>query len=230
MTQNKNSKKNTQLNYIEKINFPDKEPEYVIIWLHGLGATCEDFVPVVPELKLNSCIKFVFPNAPIRPVTINNGYKMPAWYDIRDLSKLGDTVDHDGIKEAIAQIEELIELQIQSGFEAKQIFLAGFSQGGALCYSILLKTHYKLRGAIILSGYLPDTTLLSNDNLPVNHATPILACHGKQDMVVHYTVGMTAYEELKKVKYNIVWRSYTMEHTVSLDEIADIALWINDKT
>jgi len=230
MTQPKKSKTSTQLKYIEKNNFEDREPEYVIIWLHGLGASSSDFMPIVPELKLKSCIKFVFPDAPVRPITINNGYKMQAWYDIRDLTKLGDTVDYIGIKESVAQIEELIELQIKNGFEARQIFLAGFSQGGAVCYCTLLTTPHLLRGAIILSGYLPDTTLLESSNSCVNVSTPILACHGKQDTVVPYSLGMATYEELKKLKLNVVWRSYTMEHTVSLDEVDDIALWINDKT
>ena len=230
MAQLNKVKYSTKLKFIEKTNFSDREPEYVIIWLHGLGANSNDFVPIVPELNVRACIKFIFPDAPVRPITINNGYKMQAWYDIRDLTKLGDTVDHDGIRESVKQIEELIELQIKMGFDSKQIFLAGFSQGGAVCYSTLLTTSYKLRGAIILSGYLPDPTLIKESSLSVNEFTPILACHGKQDMVVPFNLGMTAYEEFKKNKYSIVWRSYSMEHTVSLDEINDIALWLNDKT
>lgn len=229
MVQLKNSKSNTYLNFVEKINYPDKTPEYVIIWLHGLGANSSDFIPIIPELNLNACIKFVFPDAPIRPITINNGVKMQAWYDIRDLTRLGDTVDYAGINQSVSHIEELIAWQIKLGFESKQVFLAGFSQGGAIVYSVLLKTTYKLRGGIVLSGYLPDINLLNENSGGVNQETPILACHGKQDLVVPYSLGMNAYEDVKKIKYPIVWRSYTMGHTVSLAEINDISLWLNDK-
>ena len=225
------NKTNPQLNYIEKINYPDRKPEYVVIWLHGLGADCHDFVPIVPELKLNTCVKFIFPDAPIRPITINGGVKMRAWYDIRDLTRLDNTIDYNGINQSVEQVEELIKLQIQNGFEPQQIFIAGFSQGGVIAYSLVLKTAHKLRGAVIISAYLPNLSFLGvNIGEGFNHSIPILACHGKQDMVVPYELGMSAYETLHNLKYNIVWRNYSIEHTVSIEEVRDIGLWVNDKT
>jgi phospholipase/carboxylesterase len=214
-----------KLDYIEKINIVGKEPEYIIIWLHGLGANCNDFVPIVKELSINVCVKFVFPNAPERAITINNGSVMRAWYDIRDLSRLGDTVDRDGINESVTQIEDLISSFVANGWRSEKIILAGFSQGGVISYVASLTTKYKLGGVLALSCYLPNIDELISKGI-VNKRTAILACHGKHDMVVPYESGLSVYKKLRSSGYNISWLHYPIAHGVCSEQLADISLWL----
>lgn len=216
------------LEYIEKLSVPNAEPEYLIIWLHGLGADCNDFLPIIPELRLTSCVKFVFPNAPYRPITINNGYEMRAWYDIRDLTKLGDTVDREGILTSVHQIESLIASFVRAGWKSEKIFLAGFSQGGVISYTTALLSEFKLAGVLAFSCYFPDVEDLAK-RTTVNKKTPFLACHGKHDVVIPYNVGLNAYNVLRNDGFNISWMHYPMEHGVCADELRDISLWINEK-
>jgi phospholipase/carboxylesterase len=217
---------NNTLEYIERYSNPSIKPQAVVIWLHGLGASYDDFVPVVPELQLAYSVKFVFPNAPMRPITINNGYVMRAWYDIRDLGgTVSHFIDEAGINQSVKQIEELIAQQIKQGFAPEQIIIAGFSQGGVISYITGINTKYKLGGVLALSCYLPKSVAKLDKG--VNKTTPIFACHGKQDMVVPYTAGLHAYNELAQHGYNIKWAEYPMEHSVCIEELQNIGQWIN---
>ena len=213
------------LEHIEKFNLPGTSPQYVVIWLHGLGADCNDFVPLVPELKLTRSVKFIFPNAAMLPITLNNGYMMRAWYDIKSLDRIDHLVDNEGIENTLESINELIDSVIKSGFKSTQIILAGFSQGGVVSYIAGIKSHYQLGGILALSCYLPmaDKLMVLNS---VNKQTPILACHGTEDHVVPHVIGMVAYENLKKAGYNINWHDYPMQHSVCTEEVTDIRNWL----
>lgn len=212
------------LEILEKYNKPDTPTEYYVIWLHGLGADCHDFAPLVPELKLTKAVKFIFPNAPMIPISLNNGYVMRGWYDIKSLDRINHVIDNDGIDKSVTVINRLIENLVNSGIDSKKIFLAGFSQGGVISYTTALRTSYKLAGVLALSCYLPNANKLSQLDT-INKATPILAIHGKNDHVVPYDVGLAAYTELKTAGFNITWREYMMEHSVCADEINDIHKW-----
>lgn len=217
-----------QLKYIEKLNIDNQKPEYLVIWLHGLGADGNDFVPIIPELKLSYCVKFIFPNAPLIPITINDGNIMQGWYDIRDLTRLGNAVDRQGINVSVAKIEALIDSFIDGGWKSNRIVIAGFSQGGVIAYTVALKSKYKLGGALVLSSYFPDVETLAKEK-SVNKKIPILACHGKQDMIVPYNAGLEAYNTLRVNGFNISWLSYPMDHGLCYDEIRDISLWLQDR-
>lgn len=217
---------NRSLEYIEKFNQPSQSAEYVIIWLHGLGADYNDFVPLVNEMKLSKAVKFVFPNAPMRPVTINNGYVMRAWYDISDFSLERRTIDEAGILTSVEQIEELVKLQLENGFTSDKIILAGFSQGGAICYASMFLSNYKFAGIIALSTYLPDLASLNITNCK-NIGAPIFAAHGTSDQVLPYHAGCQSFESLKANGFNISWYSYNMPHSVCFEEIQDLTNWLN---
>lgn len=221
------SNTNTTLEYIEKINKPDEEPIGVVIWLHGLGADYNDFLPLVSELKLEHCIKFIFPNAPLRPITINGGAVMRGWYDIRDANNLGDTVDKDGISQSVQAVENIITKLIASGYKSSHIVVAGFSQGGVIAYQVAVQTKHRLGGILVLSAYLPDKVSIIDDS--VNKKTSILACHGKHDMVVPYDAGFAAYNELRSRGFSISWMSYPMEHGICLEQVHDISLWLQER-
>jgi len=221
------SRSNNTLEYIEKINKPEEEPVGVVIWLHGLGANYNDFIPLVKEFKLNHCIKFIFPNAPLRPITVNHGHVMRGWYDIRDMNNLDDTVDKDGIHQSIAAVESLIADLISSGYKSSHIIVAGFSQGGVIAYQLAVQTKYRLGGVLVLSAYLADKDMIDNDS--VNKKTSILACHGKQDMVIPHEVGLEAYNELRTRGFNVSWMSYQMEHGLCLQQVHDISLWLQER-
>lgn len=207
-------------------NHPKEEPVGAVIWLHGLGADCNDFVPIVPELRLTESVKFIFPNAPIIPVTINNGYRMRAWYDILDFSNLHREVDSNGIIANVAQINDLIDEVIASGIPADKIIVAGFSQGGVISYYTALKSKYNLGGLLILSSYLPDLSLLSDEEMQQKNQLPILVCHGTQDPVVSIEYARQAIQYLQSFNIPYQWLEYPMEHSVCYDEIVAISAWM----
>ncbi len=216
-----------QLEYIEKISHPGILATSVVIWLHGLGADCNDFVPLVPELNLSKCVKFVFPNAPMRPITINNGYVMRGWYDIYELTakSLGENVDIVGINQSVSLINKIIEEQLSQGFKSEQIIIVGFSQGGVISYITGLSSKYKLGGIVALSTYLPniDSCITSGYK-----DIPIFASHGLQDNVVPYIAGNLAHQKLSTAGFKITWHEYQMAHSVCAEEIADLSKWFND--
>jgi phospholipase/carboxylesterase len=213
------------LPYIE-VN-PVEPPVGSVILLHGLGADGNDFVPFVDELKLptNLPLRFVFPNAPTRPVTINNGYVMPAWYDIISMN-IDQRADQTGLADSVSALNHLIENEVKLGIPADKIILAGFSQGAVVALTTALRHTDRLAGVLVLSGYLPNAQELATDASPANRSTPIFMAHGTQDPVIPFNVGQAAFDVLKKAKFAVSWHSYAMAHSVCEKEIQDIANWL----
>jgi len=203
-------------------------PEFAVIWMHGLGADGSDFVPVVPELGLDKHpgIRFIFPHAPEIPVTCNGGYVMRAWYDIISLEPGSRQVDEAGILQSRQMIRSLIAHENQRGIPSHKIFLAGFSQGGAIAYTAALTHPESLAGVIALSTYLPSQRLLAEEAAEANRATPIFAAHGTEDEVVALELGIQAREFLKQRGYKLEWHEYPMPHAICLEEIALIGGWL----
>jgi phospholipase/carboxylesterase len=199
-----------------------------VIWLHGLGADGYDFVPLVPELKLPPAarVRFVFPHAAVRPVTVNAGYAMRAWYDIRELSAEGSD-DEAGLAAARERIERYIEREVAGGVAARRIVLAGFSQGGAAALHVGLRHTSPLGGIISLSGYLPLRAQLVSELTPANRSTPILLCHGREDVVVLPTFGEQSRDALIAAGLKVEWRQYSMGHQVCEPEVHDISAWLS---
>lgn len=208
---------------------PTQEPIGSIIWLHGLGADGNDFAPIVPELNLQQTypMRFIFPHAPERPVTINNGYVMRAWYDIISLS-IDHRADQEGIKESVLQVQALIEQEEKKGISTENIILAGFSQGAVIALHTGLTLPKKLRGILALSGYLPQASTVLSHATPANKQVPIFIGHGTQDMVVPYFLGEALHKQLKQEGYPVTWKDYPMSHSVCAEEIRDIANWIEN--
>lgn len=206
-------------------------PEFAVIWMHGLGADGSDFVPVVPELGLGDtpAVRFVFPHAPEIPVTCNGGYVMRAWYDIMSLEPGSRQVDEAGIVQSRQMIRTLIARENQRGIPSRRIFLAGFSQGGAIAYTAALTHPEPLAGVIALSTYLPSQRLLAEEATEANRATPIFAAHGTADDVVAIQLGLQARDYFKKCGYMLEWHEYPMPHSICLEEIELIGGWLRTR-
>lgn len=203
-------------------------PDFSIIWMHGLGADGSDFVPVVPELGLSEdvAVRFVFPHAPTIPVTINNGYVMRAWYDIVAIDGGARHADEAGIRASRDIVRKLIERENGRGVPTSRIVLAGFSQGGAIAYIAGLTHPEALAGIIALSTYIPAPALLAAEFDPANRATPVFAAHGTQDGVVPLQLGEQARQALTDLGNPLEWRTYPMAHSVCLEEITEIGAWL----
>lgn len=201
-----------------------------VVWLHGLGADGHDFVPIVPGLALPPplAVRFVFPHAPVRPVSINQGYRMRAWYDIRQISA-GAVEDAQGIADSTAVIEARLQGEIAAGIDARRIVLAGFSQGGAMALHVGLRFAATLAGIVALSCYLPLRARLATEAAAANRNTSILMCHGRQDGVVPMQLGSLSRDLLLQQQYRVEWREYPMAHEVVAAEIADIAAWLRQR-
>ena len=213
------------LNCIE-IN-PEDRPTAAVIWLHGLGADGHDFEPIVPELRMPESLptRFVFPHAPKRPVTINAGMVMRAWFDISDID-LKRNVDLEGFLESADHLRALIEREIQAGIPSERIVVAGFSQGGAVALHTALRYKKKLAGIIALSTFLPTASSTADERSPVNSDTPVFMGHGSTDPMVPIAAGIEARQELTCLKYDITWHDYPIPHSVCPEEIADIRKWL----
>jgi len=203
---------------------------HVVIWLHGLGADGHDFVPLVPELNLpaHANIRFIFPHAPLRAVTINGGYSMRAWYDILSMS-LGDdlSVERDDICASVEMINTIIEQQLGVGIAAKNILLAGFSQGGVIALYTALHFPEKLAGVMALSTYMPFVEDILK-NIPTSHTQiPIFSAHGMDDPVIDHSSSQRYREALKNKDFAVTVRDYPMQHSVCADEIRDISHWLS---
>lgn len=200
-------------------------PEASVIWLHGLGADGNDFAGIVPELRLpdTRCVRFILPHAPSIPVTINNGYVMPAWYDILE-ADVGRRVDEVQLIRSSAAVHQLIEREVERGVDSTSIVLAGFSQGAAVILHAALTCTRPLAGAMSLSGYFP--TARSVQPASINTSLPVLVCHGTLDPVVNEALGQKANEELKKMGHPTQYRNYAMEHSVCMEEVRDISAWL----
>ena len=207
----------------------EASPEFAVIWMHGLGADGSDFVPVIPELGLQTDvgIRFIFPNAPEMPVTCNGGYVMPAWYDIISLDSTSRVVDEAGILRTREQIRRLIQRENQRGIPTSRIVLAGFSQGGAIAYTTALTHPEKLAGIIALSTYIPSQRLIGNELTAAIAGLPIFAAHGTEDDVVAPELGAGARDFLIGKDFPVSWREYSMPHSLCVEEILDIGKWLN---
>lgn len=203
------------------------QPTAAVIWLHGLGADGNDFAGLVPELDLSACppIRFVFPHAPSIPVTINGGYVMPAWYDIRG-TDLVSRQDDAGIRHSSNAIEALIEHEAARGIPCENIVLAGFSQGCAMALHTGLRFKHQLAGIMALSGYLPLADTFTAERHPANASTPIFMAHGSMDPVVAPARGEASRDLLSGLGYKVQWHTYPMQHSVHPREIADIATFL----
>ncbi|MGB3288197.1 MAG: dienelactone hydrolase family protein [Burkholderiaceae bacterium] len=204
------------------------QPRHAVIWLHGLGADGHDFAPIVPELALREglAVRFVFPHASIRPVTINNGMAMRAWYDIL----LPDLVRHEdeaGLRASQQAVEALIARENQRGIPSENIVLAGFSQGCAMTLQTGLRHPAKLAGLVGLSGYLPLASTVAAERHPANQDTPIFLAHGTMDPVVVLPRAEASRQALQGLGYRLSWKTYPMPHSVCQEEVADISAFLN---
>jgi phospholipase/carboxylesterase len=202
------------------------KPRAAVIWLHGLGADGHDFEPIVPELGLppSKPVRFIFPNAPLRAVTINMGMRMRAWYDILQMG--GGPEDEAGVRESQAQIEALIAAEVKRGVPHDKIVLAGFSQGGAIVLQTALRQREKLAGVLALSTYLPLATTLAKERTPENSALPIFMAHGQYDGMIGIDRAARSRDALQALGYKVEWHEYPMQHSVCPEEIAHIAAFL----
>ena len=202
--------------------------DYSVIWLHGLGASGHDFEPIVPELRLlqRPGVRFLFPHAPVRPITVNGGAAMRAWYDISSIDFEEREQDGDGIRDSAAAVADLIEHEIERGVPASRITLAGFSQGGAMALYCGLAGGHRLGGILALSCYLP----LQSDVLPglgeAHRRVPVFMAHGVADEVVQLRYGEQSRAALEASGVPLEWHTYPISHSVSADEVADISSWL----
>ena len=201
-------------------------PRAAVIWLHGLGADGHDFEPIVPELRLPASrpVRFIFPNAPQRPVTINMGMRMRAWYDILQLG--GGKEDEAGIRESQSQLEALIAGEVKRGIAPGKIVLAGFSQGGAIVLQTGLRHAGRLAGVMALSTYLPLAKTLEKERAAANRDLPIFMAHGTFDTVISLDVSRVSADLMIKHGYPLSWHEYPMAHAVCEAEIADIRVFL----
>jgi phospholipase/carboxylesterase len=195
-------------------------PRAAVIWLHGLGADGHDFEPIVPELALKQPVRFVFPHAPVRPVTINDGMRMRAWYDIFQFG--GGPEDEAGIRASQKIVEELIAAE-----KGKRIVLAGFSQGGAIVLQTALRHPEALAGVLALSTYLPRAATLEAEAAGANRKVPIFMAHGQYDDIIPLVRAEASRDALQRLGYAVEWHAYPMPHSVCAPEIADISRFLN---
>jgi phospholipase/carboxylesterase len=202
-------------------------PDAAVVWMHGLGADGHDFEPIVPELGLSATtrIRFVFPNAPLRPVTINQGHVMRAWYDIRALAGVRRE-DEAGVRQSARQIEALLARERQRGIAPRRLVLAGFSQGGAIALHVGLRYPDRLAGILALSCYLPLASTLDTELAPANRDVPIFWAHGLHDPMIPQAMAEQGRAQLAELGYHIDWHQYPIPHSVSAEEIADVARWL----
>jgi phospholipase/carboxylesterase len=196
-------------------------PQAAVIWLHGLGADGHDFEPIVPELELAQPVRFVFPHAPVRPVTINQGMRMRAWYDIFQLG--GGPEDDTGIRTSQGLLEDLIR---QQGLPSRRIVLAGFSQGGAIVLQTALRHPERLAGVLALSTYLPLAATVEAERSPANATLPIFMAHGHYDDIIPLRRAEQSRQALEGLGYPVEWHAYPMPHSVCPQEIAAISSFL----
>jgi phospholipase/carboxylesterase len=209
---------------------PGRDANAAVIWLHGLGADGYDFLPVVPELKLPATVaaRFVFPHAPIRPVTLNGGAPMRAWYDLYGLNRAA-AQDERGLRASAALVDALLDAQVAAGVSPGRIVLAGFSQGGGMALHVGLRRSEALAGIMALSAYLPLEMQLEREITVAGRATPLLMCHGSQDPVLAFSLGTHSRDALRSLGMSVEWHEYPMGHEVCPAEIRDISAWMRTR-
>ena len=201
-----------------------KLPQHSIIWLHGLGADGHDFVPVAEQMDLPVAIRYIFPHAPQRPVTINGGFVMRAWYDIVCPS-IDAQQDEQGICASQQAVEALIAQEVAQGTPPERIYLAGFSQGGAIALHTGLRQRVALGGVLALSTYLPLVEQACRATTVAAVCTPIFMAHGRHDEVVPPALGLASRDKLRELGYTVEWHEYGMGHSVCVEELGDIQSW-----
>ena len=210
----------------QEVTLDPAEPAVAsVVLLHGLGADGWDFVPIAGELDLPLPVRFVFPNAPPRPVTINGGYVMPAWYDIKAFTPEG-RADAAGLAESTGRVNAYLYAEIARGVEPSRVVLAGFSQGGAVALTAGLRFPRRLAGVLALSSYLPFPERLRAEQSPANSGLPVLMCHGRMDPIVSISMGIEARDELVDLGYTVEWHEYPIEHEVCGAELREIGRWL----
>lgn len=218
------------LETVEHETGPD--PRWSVVWLHGLGADGHDFAPIVPELLRPGwpAIRFVFPHAPMRPVTINNGMRMRAWYDIRDMGfegTVGDRADAAGVAESVAHANALVAREGERGVPPSRVLLAGFSQGGAVALSAALGRSEPLAGIVALSTYLPLAAQAGAGVAGDTAAQPVFMAHGSHDPVVPFAAGQRSAERLRALGFDVQWHAYPMAHQVCGEQLRDLGDWVD---
>lgn len=205
------------------------DPDRSVIWMHGLGADGNDFVPVVPALGLpdSAKVRFIFPNAPVRSITVNGGMQMRGWYDILGMD-IDRSTDEQGIRDSGEQIQLLIDREIERGIDSKRIVLAGFSQGGAIALFQGLRCSTSLAGILALSTYLPLGESLKREMAPANSSIPIYMAHGVSDPVVPLSLAESSRDEIQAAGVDVAWSTWPIPHSVSPEEIADIGRWLRE--
>ncbi|WP_027856656.1 alpha/beta hydrolase [Marinobacterium jannaschii] len=206
---------------------PASSADAAVIWLHGLGANGHDFEPVIPYLGLppSLAVRFVFPHAPERPVTVNGGWVMPAWYDILEMN-IERKIDLPSLQLSVSQVQRLIEREIERGIDPGRIVLAGFSQGGAVAYQAALSYPQRLAGVVALSTYIASPELLKSEYREQNKQLPVWVAHGTQDDVVPFSLGEQAVIQLEALGLNPGWNSYPLAHEVSQEEMVAMGQWL----
>jgi phospholipase/carboxylesterase len=204
---------------------PGTTPTATVIILHGLGADGTDFLPVADEIDLAAPVRYIFPRAPQRPVTINGGYRMRAWYDIlgADIAQREDTA---GLRESFALVQQLVDAEVARGMPARRIVLAGFSQGCAITLGAGLRYHARLAGLAGLSGYVPLADTLAAERHPANRDTPLFLAHGRNDGIVPMARGAAGRDLLQSLGQPLEWHEYPMEHSVCIEEIHALQGWL----
>lgn len=202
-------------------------PQHSMIWLHGLGADGYDFVPVAEELQLPVAMRYLFPHAPEQAVTINGGYIMRAWYDIAS-NNIDQQQDAAGIRASSRLINQLIEQEKSRGIPTSRIYLAGFSQGGAIALHTALRQPEPLAGVLALSTYLPLAETVASEITTAAHATPIFMAHGRHDDIVPYALGIASKKRLETAGMPTTWREYDMAHSLCTEELTDIQDWLSN--
>jgi phospholipase/carboxylesterase len=214
--------------YLEAIELQTgPDPKHCVIWLHGLGADGNDFAPIVPELGLPraTAIRFIFPHAPMQPVTINNGYVMRAWYDILG-ADLVRREDEKGLRASQGLIEALMQREATRGVAAANLVLAGFSQGGAIVLQTGLRHTERIAGIMALSTYLPIAGTVAAERSAANREVPIFMAHGTQDPMIVLARATSSRDKLIELGYSVEWHQYPMPHSVSPEEVRDIGNWL----
>jgi phospholipase/carboxylesterase len=211
---------------LETVEIDAPSPQAAIVWMHGLGADGHDFAPIVPELRLPVPVRFVFPHAPMRAVTINFGAVMRAWYDVRGAGGQRRE-DGDGVRASQVQIEALIARERARGIAANRIVLAGFSQGGAMALHTALRHPERLAGVLALSCALPLADSLEAEAAPANRDVPIFMAHGTHDDMIPLARARGAHDVLVRLGFRVEWHQYPMPHAVCAEEIADISAWLS---
>ena len=204
------------------------QPRASVIVMHGLGADGNDFVPIAQELDLASVggVRFVFPHAPVMPVTINGGHRMRAWYDILGTGDIRTREDEKGLRNSQALVEELIAREKERGMPAGRIVLAGFSQGCAMALLTGLRHAERIAGVLGMSGYLPLAPALEKERSEANRATPVFLAHGTADPVIPFAIAEASRDALKALGYPVEWHAYPMAHSVCMEEIQDMNAWL----